>query len=567
MLKFSEYPYTRPDYSQYEKDFKEALEDLKNAEEVEEATHAVTTINVLRGKIDTLVNIALIRHSVDTLDEFYDGEDTYWNEFGPLYQALDAKYYTVLLESPFVAELKEIFPETIFLIAEGEKRLFKEEIIPLQQKENQLVSQYGKLIASAQIEFQGGTYNLSQMRPFTISEDRVTRKAANEAVTAFFVSHEAEFDKIYDDMVKVRTEMAHELGFKDYVEYSYIAMNRWGYDRKMVETYRKNILQDVVPVVEKLQARQQKRLGLSQMSYYDLPLTFPNGNATPKGTPDQLVAAAQKMYHELSPETGKFFDFMVTHELLDLLSKKGKQSGGYCTYLMTENSPFIFANFNGTSGDVDVLTHEAGHAFQVYSSQWIKEPEIVFPNNEAAEIHSMSMEFITWPYMEHFFKEQTEKYKFAHLSSAVDFLPYGVLVDHFQQEVYENPQWSPSERKACWHKLEKMYQPNKDYEESPDLNRGIYWFRQGHIFESPFYYIDYTLAQVCAFQFWKRFIVEKDPKAWEDYLAICKVGGSQTFLEILETGHLTSPFKDGALTDILRAIDEFLENISEEELQ
>ncbi|WP_071131389.1 M3 family oligoendopeptidase [Enterococcus timonensis] len=566
-MQFKDFPYTRPDYKTYEKNFKQALETLTKAQSPEEAVHAITTINVLRSQVDTMANIALIRYSVNTEDKFYEGEDTYWNEYSPLFDALDATYYSELLASSFQEELRAVFPATIFLIAEGKKRLFDEAIIPLQQKENQLVSAYSKLVASAQISFQEGIYTLSQLIPFLQSSDRSVRKAAEAARFGYFAEHEDKFDDIYDQMVHVRTEIAHKLGFKDYVDYSYVAMNRWGYDRTMVETYRKNILQDVVPVVDKLDARQKERLGLDNLYSYDLDFTFPSGNPKPQGTPEELVENARQMYHQLSKETGEFFDFMVENGLLDLLSKRGKQSGGYCTYIMNEEAPFIFANFNGTSGDVDVLTHEAGHAFQCYQSRWIKEPEIIFPNNEAAEIHSMSMEFITYPYMDKFFGDETNKHKFNHLSSAVKFLPYGVLVDHFQQVVYENPDWSPKERKDAWRKLEKMYQPGKDYSENPDLERGLFWMKQGHIFESPFYYIDYTLAQVCAFQFWQRFNVSKDENAWKDYMAICQVGGSQTFMEILETGHLTSPFEDGAMTGIIENISNYLSSISEDQLK
>src|SRR5690554_5695718 len=153
------------------------------------------------------------------------------------------------------------------------------------------------------------------------------------------------------------------------------------------------------------------------------------------------------MYDALSPETSKFFRFMVDKELMDLDSRANKEGGGYCTYIPDHQAPFIFANFNGTSGDVDVLTHEAGHTFQVYSSRHLI-PEYRWPTMESAEIHSMSMEFLAWPWIDKFFKEDTNKYKFDHLSGAIEFLPYGVLVDEFQHEVYENPKLSPKERRA-----------------------------------------------------------------------------------------------------------------------
>lgn len=566
-MKFSDYTYLRPNYETYKVDFLKTLQLLTDATELTEAVTAVNHLNELRATIETAYNLASIRYSVDTNDAFYEKEDDFWNEYQPLFQELDFQFYQSLLNSPLLDELKTRFPSTLFLFAEGRVKTFSPELIPLFQKENQLSSDYSKLVASAQIPFEDNVYTLSQLTPFAQSVDETTRRQATEKITGFYADNEAKFDAIYDEMIKVRTEIATKLGFKNYVEFGDVLMNRWDYDRPMIETYRSEVLQKIVPVTQKLYERQAQRNGLEKLNFHDLSLVFPNGNATPKGTPDELVAKAQKMYQELSPETGEFFDFMVEKDLLDLLSKTGKQAGGYCTYIQDYQSPFIFANFNGTSHDVDVLTHEAGHAFQTYESRWIKEPEIVFPNYESCEIHSMSMEFIAWPWMEDFFQDETNKYKFNHLASALQFLPYGVLVDHFQQEVYSNPNWTPAERKVCWRELEKQYCPERNYDLFPELEKGIYWFRQGHIFNSPFYYIDYTLAQVCAFQFWKRFNVEKDENAWQDYLAICQVGGTKTFLEILEIAHLKSPFEAGALDDTIVLVDDYLSSVTEEQIK
>lgn len=566
-MKFSNYTYTRPDYEAYKIDFSKTLQALSDATSIETAKEAVSHLNELRSEIETAYNLALIRNSIDTNDKFYEEEDNFWNEYQPHFQGLDFEFYQTLMQSPLLAELKEIFPKTLFLYAESRMKTFRPDLIPLFQEENQLCSEFSKLVASAQIEFNGETYTLSQISPFTQNIDEETRRQATEKVVAFYAEKEQDFDVIYDKMVRIRAEIAEKLGFKNYVEFADVLMNRWDYDRPMIETYRSEVLNKIVPVTQKLYERQAQRNGVEKLNFHDLSLVFPTGNATPKGTPEDLVEKARQMYHELAPETGEFFDFMVDRDLLDLLSKTGKQAGGYCTYIQDYQSPFIFANFNGTSHDVDVLTHEAGHAFQTYESRWIKEPEIVFPNYESCEIHSMSMEFIAWPWMESFFEEQTSKYKFSHLAGALQFLPYGVLVDHFQQEVYENPNWTPAERKACWRELEKQYCPERDYSLFPEMDQGIYWFRQGHIFTSPFYYIDYTLAQVCAFQFWKRFNVEKDPQAWQDYLAICQVGGTKTFLEILDIANLRSPFEAGALDDTITLVDNYLSSVTEEEIK
>lgn len=565
-MKFTDYTYSRPNYDDIKVKVTDLTEKLAVAASTDEARQIVQDITTISSAVDTQMNLWSIRHSIDMRDEFYNQETIFWNEHNPLFDELWTNYYRVIVDSPYRSDLTDLLPETFFMLAENKLQTFSSVAIPLFQKENELVDQYNNLMATAQLDFRGQTYNLSQMSPFTQSIDRATRKEASETVTSFFEKHEADFDTIYDQLVQVRHEIATTLGFKDYVEYGYKMMNRFDYNRDMVKVYREEILKHVVPVVQKLRQRQAKRIQVPNLKYYDLTLEYLDGNATPKGSPDELVAQAQKMYQELSPETGQFFDFMVKHDLLDLLAKEGKDTGGYCTYIADYQSPFIFANFNGTSADIDVLTHEAGHAFQVFRSRWIPSPEVIWPTYESCEIHSMSMEFITWPWMENFFKDQVKKYKFSHLASALFFLPYGVLVDHFQHEVYEHPEMTPTERKATWRRLAELYLPDRDDSESDFLSRGGFWFRQGHIFASPFYYIDYTLAQVCALQFWKRTQVDQDPSAWEDYLRICDLGGSKTFLQIIEAAKLQSPFKEGALESTITAAMSYLDSIDDTEL-
>ena len=170
----------------------------------------------------------------------------------------------------------------------------------------------------------------------------------------------------------------------------------------------------------------------------------------------------------------------------------------------------------------------------------------------------MSMEFFTWPWMQLFFKEDTEKFKFEHLSAALQFLPYGVAVDEFQHLVYENPNMTPAERNETWRMVEKKYLPHRTYEGNDFLEKGGYWHRQSHIFSSPFYYIDYVLAQICAFQFWKRSLEDKE-NAWKDYVRLCKAGGSMSFLKLVELAGLRSPFEDGTVEWAIQPIKEYFE--------
>jgi M3 family oligoendopeptidase len=562
MLKFKDYKYERPDLFKITEKFNELLIKFKEAKSFGEQNNAMKEINSLRNTIDTMATLVSIRHSIDTENEFYIKENDFIDENGPRFENLVSKFYKELINSNFKEELKETWGSQIFTLAELQIQTFSEDIMEDLVKENKLITEYDKLIASAKINFEGEIRNLSQMQPFMQSKDRDLRKAASKAYFGFFTANEKEFDRIYDEMVKVRDKMAKTLGFTNYVEMGYKRLNRSDYDSNMVANYRKQVYEDLVPLVAELKDRQRKRLGLKELKYYDEQLEYLTGNATPKGDSDFILENGKKMYKELSKDTDEFFTFMWERELLDLESKKGKMSGGYCTIIPDYKSPFIFSNFNGTSGDIDVLTHEAGHAFQSYLSMGFELPEYGFPTLEACEIHSMSMEFITWPWMELFFQDEVDKYKFSHLSGAINFIPYGVTVDEFQHFVYENPNATPEERKARWREIEKKYLPFKDYDDNDFLNRGGFWFKQGHIFGNPFYYIDYTLAQVCAFQFWIKTRENKE-EAWEDYIRICKAGGSIPFLEIVKLANLDNPFKDGTIKRVVKPLKEWLDNIDD----
>lgn len=562
MLKFKDYKYERPDLFKITEKFNELLIKFKEAKSFEEQNNAMKEINSLRNTIDTMATLVSIRHSIDTENEFYIKENDFIDENGPRFENLVSKFYKELINSNFKEELKETWGSQIFTLAELQIQTFSEDIMEDLVKENKLITEYDKLIASAKINFDGEIRNLSQMQPFMQSKDRDLRKSASKAYFGFFIANEKEFDRIYDEMVKVRDKMAKTLGFTNYVEMGYKRLNRSDYDSNMVANYRKQVYEDLVPLVAELKDRQRKRLGLKELKYYDEQLEYLTGNATPKGDSDFILENGKKMYKELSKDTDEFFTFMWERELLDLESKKGKMSGGYCTIIPDYKSPFIFSNFNGTSGDIDVLTHEAGHAFQSYLSMGFELPEYGFPTLEACEIHSMSMEFITWPWMELFFQDEVDKYKFSHLSGAINFIPYGVTVDEFQHFVYENPNATPEERKARWREIEKKYLPFRDYDDNDFLNRGGFWFKQGHIFGNPFYYIDYTLAQVCAFQFWIKTRENKE-EAWEDYIRICKAGGSIPFLEIVKLANLDNPFKDGTIKRVVKPLKEWLDNIDD----
>lgn len=564
-MKFNDYKYVRPDINLIKGQFTDLISKFNNAESSDEQYNIVKEINLITKDVDTMGNLVKIRNSINTADKFYDVENDYIDNMIPEFQSLIVEFNKALLNSKFKEELKgKVYPQ-LYTLAEMEIKSFSDEVIPLLQEENKLVSEYSKLVSSAQINFDGKVLNLSQMQPYMESMDRSVRKDAYEKWSGFFKENEAAFDELYDKLVKLRHKIATKLGFKNFTELGYLRMNRSDYNSEDVKKFREQVLKYIVPLSNELRDRQRKRIGVDSLKYYDIPFNFNTGNPTPKGNKEWMLERAKKMYSELSPETNEFFNMMVERDLFDLDTKPNKQSGGYCTFIHNYKSPFIFANFNGTQGDVDVLTHEAGHAFQTFNSSHFDSPNFIFPTSEACEIHSMSMEFITWPWMNLFFENDTDKYKFYHLADSFMFIPYGVTVDEFQHVVYENPDMTPAERKEVWRDLEKKYTPYKDYDDNEFLDKGTMWFKQGHIFFQPFYYIDYTLAQICAYQYWIKFNEDRK-KAWHDYLNICKVGGSQPFLEILKTGNLKSPFEDETIKSVIGPVKSFLDNIDDTEL-
>lgn len=564
-MKFTEMPYQRPNIEQVRSQFAELIAAFTSANSFAEQDRAMEAINHLRSEFESVAQLAHVRYTIDTTDAFYKEEKENLDEIEPIYQGLVSDYYKALINSKFRTELEAKWGKQLFSIAELSIKTFAPEIIEDLQQENKLVSEYTKLLASAKIPFAGEERTLPQLVPFQVSTDRDVRKQASEVKYAFYTEHEATIDDIYDRLVKLRTSIAKKLGFETFTELGYARMSRSDYNAEMVARFREQVKEHIVPVAQKLKEKQRIRIGVEKLKSYDDKYSFATGNPAPKGDAEWIVRGGQQMYAELSPETDEFFTMMIDKQLMDLVSKKGKAGGGYCTYISKYEVPFIFSNFNGTSGDIDVLTHEAGHAFQSYMSRHYQVPEYFFPTLEACEIHSMSMEFLTWPWMNLFFEEDTDKYKYRHLSEALHTIAYICTVDEFQHFVYANPDATPAERKQAWRDIEKVYLPHLTYEDNDYLARGGFWQQQRHIFSTPFYYIDYGLAQICAMQFWKK-AGENKEAAWNDYLGLCKEGGSKPFTELVQVAKLISPFEDGCVKSVIGDIEAWLDSVDDTKL-
>ena len=559
-MKFREMPYERPDLEALKTKYAEFTERLKAAADYSEAKAVFLEMETFDKHVNTLANICSIRHSIDPRDKFYDEEEQFWNAAGPELQEYEQRWTAALLASPFRADFVRDFGEVMFLNAEIALKTFSPEIIPELQKENELVQAYEKLLASAQIPFEDGVYTLSQLTPFKTDADDARRLAAWKAEGQWYKDNQAELDRLYDSLTHLRDTMGKKLGYGGYTPLGYYRMHRNCYGKEDVEKFRAAVRQYLVPLADEIYRQQAKRLGGPYpLSYADAALDFRSGNPRPQGSADDILAQGRKFYTELSPETGEFFNKMLDMELMDVLSTEGKASGGYCTDLADYGMPFIFANFNGTQGDVEVVTHEAGHAFAAYLNRDRVPYENIWPTMEACEVHSMSMEFFAEPWAEGFFGPDTKKFLFSHLAGAITFIPYGTLVDHYQHAVFEKPDMTPAERHAEWKRLQGVYMPWIRLDgDIPFYGEGEAWQRQHHIYSMPFYYIDYCLAQTVALQFWAR-IRDDMPDAWAHYMAYARLGGSLTFTELLQNAGLDSPFDGDCLRGVCEKASRWLE--------
>jgi len=564
-MKFSQIPYKRVTFEEIEKKANELLKKMNDAKNVKEALDAFYEYNEFSDKISTAISMSYIKFTLNTEDDFFVTEKEYYDEIMPKIQDIDLKFKLALYNSKFKDDLKKELKDLLFLNIEISMKAFDSKIIPHMQEENRLVNEYDKLLASAQIEFDGKTLNLSQLGKYKQNTDREIRKAAYEAEAGFYLKNGEKLDSLYDELVKIRTTMAKELGYENFVELGYYRMMRNCYTKQDVQKFRDYVKKYIVPIAMDIKNEQKERINVDKFMLYDDPLEFLSGNAVPKGEPEKIFLQGKKMYSELSSETEEFMNFMLENELFDVISRKGKAVGGYSTSLPDFKAPFVFANFNGTSGDIDVLTHEAGHAFASYLARDFKISDYRSPTLESCEIHSMSMEFFTWPWMNLFFEEQSDKYKYAHLSGALTFIPYGTIVDYFQHIVYEKPQMTPDERKQVWKDLQKEFMPYLNTDGMPFFEDGRYWQRQHHIYSSPFYYIDYCLAQTVALEYWAESQI--DYKAsWNKYITMTKRGGTDTFTGLVKSAGLESPFEEEALKKVAKIAREWLKDFDKDKL-
>ncbi|MBQ4565440.1 MAG: M3 family oligoendopeptidase [Oscillospiraceae bacterium] len=558
-MKFSDYPYKRPDAEAFKETIRSCARRVREADSAEAQIKAFDEATALGMEFQTLSSLAYVRNTVNTADPFYEAERDFYDEVSPEIQEADQELSEAMLDSPFRGELEAHYGKLLFANLEISRRSFKPELIPLMQEESKLESRYQKLYAGMTVEFDGKTMPLPMLGKYKESPDRAVRRAAFEAEGKVFDANQAELDEIYTKLVKVRNAQGRLLGYENYIPLGYDRLGRNCYGAAELKAFREQIARDLVPIIALVKEAQRKRIGVDQLCIYDDAYRFPDGNAAPEGTPDEILAAGKAMYQQLSPETKEFIEDMFEGDLFDVLSREGKAPGGYCTELPTYKMPFIFSNFNGTSDDVDVLTHEAGHAFAFYRAMHSDVyPLLQQPTIEACECHSMSMEFLTQDYHKYFFGENTAKYELAHCEASLDFIPYGCMIDEFQHRIYEDEDLTPQERNEVWQELEEKYRPWLSMDQLPFYGRYSHWQWKLHVYLHPLYYIDYCMAQIVAFQLWTLSLEDRDA-AWRKYLAFVDAAGTKTFAELCRGAELQIPYEEGTIKTVGEGIRRWIE--------
>ena len=562
---FSNLEYVRPDFDAAEAKAKELTERVKAAKSYADVKAVILESDEYMSELYTMTTIAHIRNTLNTTDEFYEKEIEFIHQRSPEAEGSFIALTKAIVDCPFTAEIDADLGKEYLVASRRELAQYDDALVPFMQEESRLETEYQKLMATAEIEFDGKKLNLYGIQKYFENPDREVRKGSFKKYSEFYESNEEKMEEIFDKLIKVRTKMGQALGYKTFTPLGYLQQGRSDYGQEEVASFREQVRRELVPLCEKLYEAQAKRIGVDHIMAYDEKFVFPDGNAEPIGDEKYMVAEAQKMYHDLSPETGEFIDFMIEHELMDLENKPNKANTGYMTDLTKYRAPFVFSCFNHTIFDMQVLSHELGHAFAGYRAMR-HQPVMAYysESTDIAEIHSMSMEQFCYPYAERFFGDAADKYRFAHLQEALTFVPFGVAVDEFQHIVYENPDLTPKERTMEWHKLEEKYMPWRKYENDPFMERGGYWYHKIHIFLYPFYYINYTLTTMGAMEFKKRYAENKE-EAFKDYLTLCDIGGSLSYLESLKAAHLHVPFEEGSVANAISYAKDILLKAIEEE--
>jgi oligoendopeptidase F len=445
---------------------------------------------------------------------------------------------------------------------ENRRALFRDANIPRETQLAELEQQYQKKIGAMTVTFRGEERTLPQMAPFLEETDRSVRKEAWELSAFRRLQDREALDDLFDEMKKLRIEIAHEAGFSDFVEFAFRNRERFDYGPADTIRFHEAVEQVVVPLAKQIQKEQQESLGVDLLRPWDLSVDrLGRPPLKPFDQVEKLAAGTERIFRDVDPELGEQFAFMRSRELLDLANRKGKAPGGYQTTFEDARLPFIFMNAVGLDGDLRTLLHEGGHAFHTLASRGEALAAYRESPLEFCEVASMSMELLGARELEAFYdRAEGERSNRKLLEGIVLILPWIATVDAFQHWIYGHPHHTADERRAAWRDLLERFGGIVDYS-GYEAARDHSWHRQLHIFLYPFYYIEYGIAQLGALQVWQRSLSDR-ARAVADYKKALALGGSRPLPELFAAAGIRFDFSEQIIGPLMETIRKELEKLS-----
>jgi oligoendopeptidase F len=476
----------------------------------------------------------------------------------PRYFALLKKYW----ENPYRISLPK---KEYFLFnrsVENQLTLYREENIPLETELEKLSQQYQKLSGSMTVHYENREQTLQQMGRYLELPDRLKREEVWRLVAERRQKEKEGFERLFGQMLKVRVQIAKNAGFENYRDYMFRRKERFDYGPTDCEAFHESAEKTIKPLVIQIQKKRAEKMSLVSLKPWDLSVD-PEGLAPlkPFEQTEQMVNHCQSILGKVDPEFGVHFQKMRDLGLLDLESRKGKAPGGYNTTLSEARLPFIFMNSVGLDGDIRTLLHESGHAMHSFASRLIPFSPYRHAPMEFCEVASMSMELLADPYLDVFYPSPREAARSVrkHLEDVILLLPWIATIDAFQHWIYTHPNHNQEQRSDYWIQLRHRFGGIEDWSGLEEIQRTL-WHRQLHIFEVPFYYIEYGIAQLGALQVWKN-VREKGAEAVQAYKRGLAVGGSQTLPEIFQSAGIRFDFSLKMIEPLIDAVQKELNQL------
>lgn len=448
-----------------------------------------------------------------------------------------------LVASPCTDAIRERFGPTLLELAEAACRAHAPVNTALRTQLSDVLMRHTRIFGKGTIEWRGETHPFSFARKAALDPDREERHAAWRSKVDYVREHEDELQAVFDEAKELRVQMARNLDQPSYVDLRYLEMSRFDWTSEDAARVRGAIERHVTPVATELQLRQALALGTERLHPADEAIM-------PDPAPEVVVdiegqlAAASEAFDSMGEAFGAPWRMLVDEGLVDLPARSGKGTGAFCSSFPFERIPFIFCNSVGAHDDVKTLVHEYGHALQGWRSRDIEPYDLRHPTMEACEIHSMTLELLALPYLRPFFGQQLEHFRVEHLRSTLDVVPYMAAIDEFQHRVYEQD-LDAEGRAAAWRDAAQRFQPAIDWDVDAWYAGGR-WLFQLHVFQYPFYYLDYALARMVSWELWLESL-DDEPAAIEKYLTLCDMGGTRPFRQMVLEAGLGDPFDEAVI--------------------